>query len=870
MAATIIAGSGFSQFYSYRTANALQAENTLLSNADSYSEFDHNDIQKEFVSESEGVKTACLAVSGMSCAACAWLLENYLKTLAGVTAVSVQLTEQRLNVSWDAANNRLSEIMAAISRLGYAPRPYLPAVEYLAIKAANNALLQRMGVAGLLMMQIGLFAIAMYLGNAAAIDTTLSPQTLGQSELVQHEAGQSGLIQSEHAQYFKWASFLLALPLVFYCAMPFFQAAIRGVVHGHPGMDLPVALAITIAFTASVLATISGVGEVYYDSIAMFCFLLLLGRYLDQRARQSAGLSSLNMSSQLPLIAQRVSANGDFTPVPVSRLQTGDQVLVKAGEMIPCDAIVIAGESAVNEASFTGESFPRQVQASNAVLAGTLNIDHPLTLSVEATGIRSRFAQLLALIDRAAAEKSPVELLANKIASRFVIAVLLLASATALYWWYVDTSYLLTAVIAVLIVSCPCALSLATPVAMTVARHRLKQRGFLATRANAIEGLSQADTIVFDKTGTLTTGDIRIANIELLGSDSAELCLQLAASLELQSEHPIAHAFQFELSNRQKQSAYTKTKPVDDYCNYQNLGVAGRVDGQQYYLGSDRFIAQQIGVSSFNQSNPPDQEQIQEQCMGKSVVLYCGKTAMARFSLHDPIRDDAYTTVNELKAMGIELIILSGDSVAEVSRVGRALGIKTCFAEQSPEEKLCHIRNLQGVHKTPDVDKRHGEHKKHGEHKQYADGKKLLVVGDGLNDVPVLAAANTSIAVANATDLAKAKADCFLLHPELYAIVEAINYAQKVKTVIRQNIIWAISYNLLAVPCAAMGLVPPWLAAIGMSLSSLVVLFNSLRLRHLLYENNAGQRQAMPDDKNYPDNTHQQPVLKSLVDSGGA
>ena len=805
MASKLITGAGFERFYHYRTANDLQADNTQLADSESYVEFDHPEIQQAFVETENNIKTAKLAVQGMSCAACAWLLERYIKTLAGVCKVNVNLVDHRLTVSWDDTQQTLSEIMATISRLGYAPRPYMPATEYLALKAQSAVLLQRLGIAGLLMMQMTLFAVAMYLGGGSAVE--------------------DNPLAAEHYHFFRWASLLLSLPLVFYCARPFFQAAIKGLKAFYLGMDLPIALAIAIAFMASFIATVKGSGDIYFDSIAMFCFLLLLGRYLDHQVRQSSGLSSLNVSSQLPLVTQRFDAEGRLTTVPLSRLQRSDRVLVKANAVIPCDAIVVDGQSSVDEASFTGESFPRAIKAGDTVLAGTLNIDAALTLSVMAIGLQSRFAQLLNLIDRAAEEKSPIESLADSLASRFVLAVLILATFTAYYWLINDSSRWLVAVIAVLIVSCPCALSLATPVAMTVARQRLKQRGFLATHAHALEGLAQTDTVVFDKTGTLTTGDIRIHEIEVLESNEVleniellesidedelstqERYLSIAMRLEQQSTHPIAKAFQHkELKHKQFNHKYLNTKAISvahksedkAYYRHHNLGVEASIDGQHYYLGCYRFIKQMIGVDGLTQEKMPTDKQI---------YLYRDSEPLACFHLTDPLRDDAKATIDDLRKLGMNIILLSGDSERAVNQVANTLGIGTVFSEQSPEAKLQQVQQLQ------------------------SEGKKLLLVGDGLNDVPVLAAANTSIAVANATDFAKAKADCFLLNPGVRLIPEAIVFSRRTKRIITQNISWAIAYNMLAIPCAAIGWVPPWAAAIGMSVSSLAVVFNAMRLQ---------------------------------------
>lgn len=783
LAAQLLHRGGWTQFYRYRTANALQADNTLMGHPDAFAEFDNDDIQQAFVTHASDGRTARLSIGGMSCAACSWLLEHYLKARPGVTAVTVHLAERRLTVSWDNTRIRLSEIMAAIAQLGYAPRPYMPATEYVAMRAESRTQLQRLGVAGLLMMQIGMLALAMYLGAADA---------------------------SQYSQYFRWVSLLLAIPLVLYCARPFFVQAFNGLRHFAPGMDFPVALAIAFAFVFSVIATVSGEGEIYFDTIAMFCFFLLLGRFVEQRVRRSLSLASLNLQAQIPVLAQR----GDDM-VPVERLRSGDQVLVKANEIFPCDGTVVSGASAVNEASFTGESAPRQISAGDSVSAGTCNIDQPVTVCVAAVGIHSRLARLMRLVDRASEEKSAVEQMADWLARRFVLFVLFCALATGLYWYWHDTAQLLPTVIAVLIVSCPCALSLATPVAITAASQWLKARGFLMTRGHALEALAQCDTVIFDKTGTLTTGDIQLAATTVYGDEDSNTCVAIATAMEAFSEHPIANAF------RAQGIATVDTLSAVDFRRFNGGGIAAVVNGQQYFLGSARFLTETTAV---------DCQQFQgKHRNAKAIYLSRQHELLARFTLHDTIRSDAASMIHAIQRLGIRTVLLSGDNEAEVARVSDELAIDEALDSQSADDKLQYLQRLQ------------------------QQGRVVLAVGDGINDIPLLAAATVSVAVANATDLAKAKADCFLPGSDIGIIARALVFARSARRTIRQNIAWALGYNLVALPCAAMGIVQPWMAAIGMSASSLLVVGNAMRLRYHI-DDDAGR--SSPTGQDFVINSH--------------
>jgi Cu2+-exporting ATPase len=758
--ASLIAGSGLSGYYRHRDA-AAAAPADAGAGAAEYAVFDADDAQGDFVlQEDDGYCRAQLAIDGINCAACTWLIEHHLQRQPGVSAVSVNLAEQRASVRWRRDELPLSRLMGSIRELGYRPYPFLASGRVLAQRAENRSALKRMGVAGIVQMQIGMFAIALYAGDFAGME-------------------------SQYRSYLRWVSLVLCLPVVAYSSVPFFSGALRGLRHGAPGMDLPIALAIALAFGASVWFTVAGGGAVYYDSVAMFTFFVLLGRYLEMRARHRAGLASGTILSLVPAAATRVLDGGArHELVPVGRLRPGDRVLIRPGEAIPADGTVVGGASSVDESSISGESLAVAKSTGDRVSAGTLNADGSLTVQVEATGLNSRIGAILALVDRAQQEKPLIVQLADRSSRWFVLAVILVSVVTGLWWLQHEPARVVEIVLSVLVVSCPCALSLATPAAMTAASAALRARGFLVTRGHALDALADADTVVFDKTGTLTTGEVRLGAVRPLGERDAAACLRIAASLEALSEHPIAAAFAAEARD-----------PVDAFRAHPGGGLEGVIDGCRYLLGRPGFALPGAAAPAAPES-------------GKWILLATGERALAWFRLTDTLRADAAEAIAALRRAGLDVALLSGDAPTEVERVATQLGVGEWRAGCSPEQKLAAVRELQ------------------------AAGRHAVMVGDGINDVAVLAGAGVSIAMANAADVTRANADCMLLAGDLRRIPEAILMARRARRVVRQNIAWAIVYNFTAVPFAAAGLVPPWLAAIGMSASSLVVIANALRLRN--------------------------------------
>ncbi|MBK8308741.1 MAG: cadmium-translocating P-type ATPase [Gammaproteobacteria bacterium] len=770
--ATLIATGGLSGYYRHRDAPSAIAADTG-SGAAEYALFDNPDAQAEFVAtQTDGHCRAELAVDGIHCAACTWLLEHHLARRDGIDNISVNLSERRASVRWHPEVLPLSQLMAAIRELGYRPRPYLGSTRIQSERDENRRALRRLGVAGIVQMQIGMFAVALY-------------------------AGAFGDMEPQYRDYLRWASLLLCIPVVCYSASPFFSGALRGLRHAAPGMDLPIALAIGLAFVSSAWFTVRGGGAVYFDSVAMFTFLVLLGRYLEMRARHRAGMASGDVLSLVPAAATRVLGDGQrFELVPVGRLRQGDRILIRPGEALPADGRVALGSSHVDESSISGESMPISKTAGDTVSAGTLNMEGSLTVEVNATGLQTRLGAILHLVDRAQQEKPAIVQLADRASSWFVVTVIVLATLTGWYWYVHDSARTLEIVLSVLVVSCPCALSLATPAAVTAATTALKTRGFLVTRGHALEALANADTVVFDKTGTLTTGSIRLAAVEPLHGN-ADALLDIAAAMEARSEHPIAGAFDT-----------PPTLAVEDFRAFPGDGIEARIEGTRYRLGSAAF------------ATPPSLAPGVAPGAGKWILLASTTRALAWFRLSDSVRDDAPQAIAELARLGLSGAMLSGDNNAEAGRIATLLGLQQWQGECTPGQKLAAVRAM------------------------HAAGKRVVMVGDGINDVAVLAGAGVSVAMANAADVTRANADCMLLGSGLLRIPEAIRVARHTQRVIRQNIGWALLYNFSSIPFAAAGLVPPWLAAIGMSASSLVVVANALRLRQHGTSSKAGELAA--------------------------
>lgn len=763
--AQAIVENGLTDYYKHRTALPAAGHELVPEELQQLALYDHASIQKSFVIEQGGkVRQASLILEGITCAACIWLNERHLRQLEGVLEVQVNYATHRARITWDDEVVKLSRILKEIQLLGYNAHPYSAERQAELRKTQRARDLRRIAVAGLCAAQVMMIAVALYAGAAFGMEQNT-------------------------AEMMRYFSLFLSLPVMFYAAVPFYQSAWYALMGRRVNMDVPVTLALIVAFTGSVWTTLHGGGVVYYDAITMFSLFLLSSRFLERNAQEKSVEAAENLLKLAPAMATKVSG-GQHEIVAVLELNAGDVILSKPGEAIAADAEVMEGESSVDEALLTGESCPVKKQAGSAVIAGSINLESPLLLKVTGVGENTVLAGIVRLLDRAVAEKPRLAQLADRVASRFTYILLVLATVVGGVWWWLDPSRAFEIVLAVLVVTCPCALSLAAPAAFAAAGAHLLKRGILLTRGHALETLSKVNHLVLDKTGTLTYGKPVLQEIVPLAEVAEQECLVLAASLELASEHPLADSFLNRVAREELRGAR-------EAQNVAGKGVAGIIGEAAYTLGNRRM--------SPLTENLPAPSGIPQ---GATLVWLCdGQRPLAMFVLSDGLRPQAAELVAALKQQGKKVTILSGDSEEAVAHIAAQAGITAWRAGLRPEDKLAALREFQ------------------------QQGDIVAMAGDGVNDAPVLAGADVSLAMGGGTQVARSSSDIVLLSESLPDIQRSLETGQASMMIMRQNFTWAIVYNLIALPFAAAGMIPPWLASLGMSASSLVVVLNALRLR---------------------------------------
>ncbi len=761
VAQTII-DSGQEAYYEHRTAlpptpQDAQAELEKLGL------YDLPEIQQSFVrSEPENIREAALILENIVCAACVWLNERHISQLPGVISVDINYATRRARVRWDSTRLKLSDILRAIQDIGYVAHPFDASKQEEVFRKERNSAIKRLAISGLGTMQVMMYAIPTYTADPAE----MTPDIMA---------------------LLRWASLILTIPVIFYSAWPFFLGAWRDLSRRMLGMDVPVALGIGSAFTASVWNTLAQQGDVYYDSVNMFIFLLLTGRFLELNARRRSAQAAEELVKLIPAVATRLPGWPSRTEetVPAAQLKPGDHVLVKPGEAIPADGILLQGDSSVVEAMLTGEPEPRGKHPGDSLIGGTLNQQSPLVMQVTRTGEETKLSAIVRLLDRAQSEKPRIGRLADRAAFWFVGILLLLTIIIAGVWYVIDPDKVLWITVSVLVITCPCALGLATPAALTAATGRLTKLGLLTTRGHALETLAQVSDMVFDKTGTLTQGKLSLLDIEPVNGHSRDEILQIAAALESASEHPIAIAI--------KHAAGSSVQSAESPLNFPGQGVEASINGLRYRLGKPAFAGATLPTVSTHTT-------------ATRLALSGPEGLLGWLMLGDEIRTDASRALIMLKLLGIRVHLLSGDNQASATAVATALGIDAIRAEALPDDKLDYVKTLQ------------------------EKGCVVAMVGDGINDAPVLAQAQVSIAMGEGTDVAQAAADMVMLGGRLATLADGVELARKTRAVIYQNLAWALGYNLIAIPLAALGHVTPWIAGIGMSASSLLVVLNALRL----------------------------------------
>lgn len=763
VAATIV-DQGLTHFYKFRESKPgelILVPDELQALESELTRYDDPDIQREFVHSAGDRQTATLALEGMTCAACAWLIERQLMNTPGVSKVVVNSATERLYVEWAAETTRLSKILQAIHQVGYKALPFQQADLEATYEKKRRGYIRRLGVAGIASMQTMMVAFGLYFDD---IDDTTR-------------------------LYFWWVSLLFTAPVIVYSCQPFFVNALKALKARSLNMDVPVALAMAIAFVASFYATVTDTGEIYYECVTMFAFFLLSGRFLEMQAKHKAVANAANLMKLIPAIAERQTPDG-WQQVMVKYLEQGDVIRVKAGEAIPADGELLEKEAWCDEALLTGESRPVNKKYLDTVYAGAINQEHPITIRIQATRQETLLSGIIALQDSALEQKPKFVRLADIVSRYFVAATLVITTLTYIAWMFVDPSKAFWVMLAVLVATCPCALSLAAPTAMSGAVSRLNRSGILMKQAVLLEALPQMKTLCVDKTGTLTHGKFAIIERYYPDSRSSDNAHnndpawveKIAASLESYSEHPIARPIQ-------RLSAHAAVTNVE---NHPGLGLSGTIQGTDYRIGSLDFIREwhphfELPLAHAN------------------VILASREQVLGAWQIDDQLRQDTAVTLNWYRQQGFRIVMLTGDSQQRADSLAKELAIDEVHAGLKPEDKLSVLQTLR----------QHGP---------------VLMVGDGINDGPVLAGADGSVTFATGSDLAQTSSDVVILTGELAGLRRLYETARLTRRVIRQNFTWAIGYNLVILPLAVTGHVGPLLAMLGMSASSLIVMSNSLRL----------------------------------------
>jgi len=761
-----IGGLGLGDFYRLRDAAAARPARPVQARPEDALLDDAPTLARHARKLEDGTLEIELLLEGLRCAACAWLVEQAVARVPGVRESNVGFATRRARVRWDPATP-LSKIVTAIRAVGYGAWPYEHGRIEMVEAGERRTALRRLWVAGLGMMQVMMYAVPAYIAG-------------------------EGEITADIESLMRWAGLVLTLPVVGYSAAPFFRGAWRELVRGRLGMDVPVALGILVAFAASAWATVTGAGAVYFDSVTMFVFLLLGGRYLELLARARAGSALQRLARAEVASAERLVAptSLETLTIPAARLVPGDRVLVRTGEAVPADGEMEGPPSEVSEAWLSGESRALARRPGDALTGGSVNAGRAFVMRVKRVGDDTAAASLRRLMERALEDRPHWVAAAERAGGAFVAFVLVAAAAAAAGWWSVDPQRAVWIAVSVLVVTCPCALALATPMALVAASGALARRHLVITRGGAIERLAGATDLVFDKTGTLTEGRPRVLAFQAMRGHPLERARELAAALARPSSHPLDRAIVRACDG-------VRELPVSDHRNVPGDGVEALVDGRLYRLGRASFVAALHG-RPFVAADGGD---------GTRAWLgdESGWIATVRFG--DALRPEARAAVDALRDAGLRVHLLSGDGPGPVTAVAAQLGITQAVAQATPQRKIDHVRTLQ------------------------ARGARVAMVGDGVNDAPVLAQSDVSIAMGGGADLAQLRADAVLLSDSPADLAAGISIARRARAIVRQNLAWALAYNAIVVPMAIAGWVTPLVAGIAMASSSLVVVGNALRVR---------------------------------------
>lgn len=748
-----IVNNGLEDYYQFRTEPAQKSDDGILDTLDKLKIYDEPALQDEFVFDEGQHKQIQLTLEGITCAACGWLIEKQLSKVEGIKQIAVNVQERRALVTWSPLEIKLSQILTTLKRIGYIGSPFHPDEHEASYKREQKTFLKKLGLAGIMTMQVMMLMAGLYFDWFGAIEL-------------------------ETRQYFYWVALTLTTPVVLYSGSTFYVGAAKALSAKTVNMDVPVTIAVFGTYFAGIRSTLQEQGEVYFESICMFIFLLLLSRFLEHRSRHRAAQISANMMQYVPVSATKLDENGNISECLAKQLLVGDVVIVKPGETIPIDGTVVEGSASVDESMLTGEFNPVSKTEKGTVYGGTVCQDGSLTVSVTQTLKNALVNQIVRLQASAMASKPKAAQLADNFSRYFVTAVLLIAALTYAYWTLQDSQGAFWITISVLVATCPCALGLATPSALTCAMAKLNRQGILLKRADALEQITSIDTIALDKTGTLTEGKFTVVNKWFSEGVDEDSVMAIANALEARSEHPIAKAFNGPSQHSVKHFTVTP-----------GGGISGDVNDASFVMGSASFVGAEVAHITIN----------------ANVFLAVNGQLLAAFEVSDTLREDTRATLDILSNNN-SLVVLSGDTQHNVDLLTQTLPIDVAKGALTPEAKFQMVQDMQ------------------------ASGKRVMMMGDGINDAPVLASADVAIAVGNATDVAKTAADVILLGDQLLSVPELISTAKQVKQKIRQNIGWSVGYNVLILPFAVSGLLSPWMAVVGMSLSSIIVVTNSTRL----------------------------------------
>lgn len=738
--------------------------------------YDFDEVQQEFTSCSGDIRDIHLLVEGIHCAACVWLIEKGLHRVPGVQSANVNLATKRLHLRWDNRQSKLSELIRALAKIGYAAVPYDTESAEGAIRKSNRAMLFRLFFAGFAMMNMMWISIALY----------------------------SGANQDEFRQFFHWMGLLLATPTLFYSGYPFFRGALGGLRGGRLTMDLPITigLSVTYAYSLYVTVTHSTVGEVYFDTVTNLTFVILIGRYLEGMFRHQAISATKRLMELQPRVAIVVH-NGQEQMTPIRGVKLGDHVLIKPGHKVPVDGMVIEGHSAVDESMLSGESAPVNKSVGAQVSAGTVNTSGALLVEVGALLQDTTLSRIIRLVEEAQSSKAPIQRLADTVVPWFVLVTLICATLTFFIWNTHDFEVALMAATAVLIITCPCALGMATPMSIAVASGLGAKYGILVKNGLVLETLSKVTHFVFDKTGTLTEGRMSVAHLHIASGSSEQEVLRYAAAVERYSEHSVAKAI---VAEADRQQLNYRDIAATGFCATAGLGIEAAAAGRAMLLGSAEWLSRNaIILDGVLQARA---HELEVQAMSCVHVAQNG-VHVAVFALADKLRDDAQQLVNELRQAGIAMTLLSGDRKPVAEAIALQLGGMEVIAEVLPQDKDRVIQKLQ------------------------QDGAIVAMVGDGINDAPALIRADVGIALGSGTDVSVESADIVLMHNELDKVRLATLLSRRTLRTIKQNIGLSFVYNAIMVPLAMMAKVTPLVAAITMPISSLVVIANAARIRTL-------------------------------------